>query len=208
MAKKQKHAHGDHDHEDLVVAHEHAAGHSSHGAAHGEFVSVRVAVLAVSDSRDMSTDKSGYLISEKLKQAGHVVADRKICKDDVKAIQKTVRGWAKDPEVDFVVITGGTGVTGRDVTPDAVRPLYTKHIPGFGELFRLLSYAEIGTSTIQSRADAGLVGDTLVFILPGSSGAVRLGMDKIILQQIDVRHRPCNFTELLPRIKHDPSPAR
>ena len=168
---------------------------------------VRVAVLAVSDTRDLSTDKSGAQICEKLKSAGHTVADRKICRDDFQTIQDQIKSWADDPGVDFVIVTGGTGVTGRDVTPDAIRPLYTKHVPGFGELFRFLSYSEIGSSTIQSRADAGLVGDTLVFILPGSSGAVRLGMDKIILPQIDLRHRPCNFTELLPRIRHDPSPS-
>ena len=171
-----------------------------------KFVSVRVAVLAVSDTRDLAADTSGAAVCDKLKTAGHHVADRKICRDEVKAIQKIVKAWAKDPDVDFAIVTGGTGITGRDVTPDAVRPLYTKHVPGFGELFRFLSYSQIGTSTIQSRADAGLVGNTLVFILPGSTGAVRLAMDKIILEQLDIRHRPCNFTELLPRIKHDPAP--
>lgn len=171
-----------------------------------EFVPVRVAVLAVSDSRDLSTDKSGAIIADKLIEAGHLLAERKVCKDDVKSIQKIVKAWVKDPQIDFIVVTGGTGVTGRDVTPDAVRPLYTKPVPGFGELFRFLSYSEIGSSTIQSRADAGLIGSTLVFVLPGSTGAVRLGMEKIILPQMDIRHRPCNFAELLPRIKHDPAP--
>lgn len=201
MAKKDEQH--DHDHDPARES------HSAHGAPNpASFVPVRVAVMAVSDSRDISTDKSGELICGKLKAAGHVVADRRICKDDLKTIQTVVKDWAKDPEVDFIIVTGGTGVTQRDVTPDAVRPLYSKHIPGFGELFRFLSYSEIGTSTIQSRADAGLVGDTLVFILPGSTGACRLAMEKIILDQIDIRHRPCNFTELLPRIRHDPVPAR
>ncbi|MBI4180239.1 molybdenum cofactor biosynthesis protein B [bacterium] len=171
-----------------------------------EFVPVQVAVLAVSDSRDLTTDKSGAIIADRLSQAGHLLADRAVCRDDVKAVRRVVKTWVKNPKVDFIIVTGGTGVTQRDITPDAIRPLYTKHIPGFGELFRHLSYAEIGTSTIQSRADAGLVGDTLVFVLPGSTGAVRLAMDKIILDQIDIRHRPCNFTELLPRIRHDPAP--
>lgn len=202
MAKRHVHSEHDHDHEHS----EHPPAHAAHGTTQSEFVPTRVAVLAVSDTRDLASDTSGALICGKLKDAGHIVADRKICKDDPAAIQSVVKAWAKDPGVDFVIITGGTGVTGRDVTPDAVRPLYTKHIPGFGELFRFLSYSEIGSSTIQSRADAGLVGDTLVFILPGSSGAVRLGMEKIILDQLDIRHRPCNFAELLPRIKHDPEP--
>lgn len=155
----------------------------------------------VSDTRTLETDTSGQLIAQKLVQAGHRVAERRICKDDAASIRRAVRGWAKDPKVDYVIVTGGTGVTRRDVTPDALAPLFTKHVPGFGELFRWLSYAEIGSSTIQSRADAGLVGDTLVFALPGSSGACRLGMEKIILPQLDIRHRPCNFTELLPRMK-------
>src|SRR3989338_5385774 len=179
----------------------------AHGATHDEFVPVRVAVLAVSDTRDFDSDKSGALICERLTAAGHTVADRKICKDEQAAIRRIVRGWASDPRVDFAIVTGGTGVTGRDVTPDAVRPLFTKHIPGFGELFRFLSYSEIGSSTIQSRADAGLVRDTLVFILPRSTGACRLALGKIILDQLDIRHRPCNFAELLPRIKHDPAPG-
>lgn len=183
-------------------------GHFAHGAVHTDFVPVRVAVLAVSDTRDLASDRSGDLICEKLTRAGHAVADRKICKDNLKSIQRVIRAWAKSRNVDFVIVTGGTGVTGRDVTPDAVRPLYTKPIPGFGELFRFLSYSEIGSSTIQSRADAGLVDKTLVFILPGSTGACRLAMDKIILDQLDIRHKPCNFTELLPRIKHDPAPSK
>lgn len=187
--------------------HAQGAHKSAHGSEHTAFVAVRVAVLAVSDSRDLASDTSGALICERLKEAGHTVADRKICKDDLPSIQAVVKQWASDPQVDFVIVTGGTGVTGRDVTPDALRPLYTKHIPGFGELFRFLSYGEIGSSTIQSRADSGLIGDTIVFALPGSTGACRLAMDKIILDQLDLRHRPCNFVELLPRIKHDEEPG-
>ncbi len=204
MGRNQNHDH--HDHDGPGLGRTGAPSHSAHGAEHPDFIPVRVAVLAVSDTRDIAQDRSGGLICEKLSAAGHAVADRKICRDDIPAIQTIIKSWADDPGVDFAVVTGGTGVTGRDVTPDAIRPLFTKHIPGFGELFRFLSYSEIGSSTIQSRADAGLVGDTLVFILPGSTGACRLAMDKIILDQLDIRHRPCNFTELLPRIKHDPPP--
>lgn len=184
----------------------HSHAHGPHGEIHTEFVPVNTAVLAVSDTRGLAEDKSGELISAKLRDAGHRVVERRICKDDLLEIRGIVKNWAEDRSIDFVIVTGGTGVTGRDVTPDAIRPLYTKHVPGFGELFRFLSYAEIGSSTIQSRADAGLVGGTLVFVLPGSTGACKLAMDKIILSQIDIRHRPCNFAELLPRIKHDPPP--
>jgi molybdenum cofactor biosynthesis protein B len=163
--------------------------------------SVAVAVLTVSDTRTVETDTSGKAIVDRLMQAGHCVADRKMCKDDFQAIRETIAVWIADPKVEFVIVTGGTGVTQRDVTPDAVRSLFTKPIPGFGELFRWLSYAEIGTSTIQSRADAGVCDDTIVFLLPGSTGACRLGMERIILPQLDLNHRPCNLTELLPRVK-------
>lgn len=166
-------------------------------------VSVAVAVLTVSDSRTPETDTSGDIIVERLTKAGHRLADRRLCKDDFETIRVAIAQWVADPKVEFVVVTGGTGVTQRDVTPDAVRSLYTKPIPGFGELFRWLSFSEIGTSTIQSRADAGVCGDTIVFLLPGSTGACRLGMDKIILPQLDLNHRPCNLAELLPRIKQE-----
>lgn len=126
---------------------------------------------------------------------------RAIVRDEVAAIRATLQAWIADPEVEVIISTGGTGVTPRDVTPEALAPLVSKPIPGFGELFRWLSFAEIGTSTIQSRAEAALCGTTYVFLLPGSTGAVRTAMDKILLQQLDYRHRPCNFVELLPRIR-------
>jgi molybdenum cofactor biosynthesis protein B len=168
--------------------------------------SVAVAVLTVSDSRTLETDTSGQTIVDRLTHAGHRIADRKMCQDDFQTIRATIAAWVADPKVEFVIVTGGTGVTQRDVTPDAVRSLFTKPIPGFGELFRWLSYAEIGTSTIQSRADAGVCGDTIVFLLPGSTGACRLGMEKIILPQLDLNHRSCNLAELLPRVKQELPP--
>jgi molybdopterin adenylyltransferase len=169
--------------------------------------SVAVAVLTVSDSRTPETDTSGDVIVDRLTKAGHRLAGRRLCKDDFETIRSVIAGWVADPTVEFVIVTGGTGVTQRDVTPDAVRSLFTKPIPGFGELFRWLSYGEIGTSTIQSRADAGVCGDTIVFLLPGSTGACRLGMEKIILPQLDLHHRPCNLAELLPRIKQEHPPT-
>lgn len=165
------------------------------------FVPLRVAVLTVSDTRTLETDKSGALAAEQLEAAGHRVAARVIVTDDAGKIREQVAAWIADDEVDAVITTGGTGITARDVTPDALTPLVTKPIPGFGELFRMLSYADIGTSTIQSRAEAALCSKTLVFALPGSTGAVRLAMEKIILPQLDSRTRPCNFVELLPRVK-------
>lgn len=168
---------------------------------------VAVAVLTVSDSRTPETDTSGAAIVDRLMRAGHRVADRKLCPDDYETIRETIATWVADPAVEFVIVTGGTGVTQRDVTPEAVRSLFSKPIPGFGELFRWLSFREIGTSTIQSRADAGVCGDTIVFLLPGSTGACRLGMEQIILPQLDIEHRPCNLTELLPRVKQELPPA-
>lgn len=167
---------------------------------------VAVAVLTVSDSRTQATDRSGDTIVDRLTQAGHRLADRQLCKDDFQTIRETIAAWVADPKVDFVIVTGGTGVTQRDVTPDAVRSLFTKPLPGFGELFRWLSYGEIGTSTIQSRADAGVCGDTIVFLLPGSPGACRLGLEQIILPQLDIQHRPCNLVELLPRVRDEQEP--
>ena len=168
---------------------------------------VDVAVLTVSDSRTPETDRSGDTIVDRLTQAGHRRGDRKLCTGDFHASRETIAAWAADSKIEFVIVTGGTGVTQRDVTPDAVRSLFTKPIPGFGELFRWLSYAEIGTSTIQSRADAGVCGDTIVFLLPGSTGACLLGMEKIILPQLDLNHQPCNLVELLPRIKQEHPPG-
>ena len=165
------------------------------------FVPVAVGVLTVSDTRSLADDRSGAIVVERLERAGHRVAEREIVRDDVEEIRHVLRRWIGDETVDVVIATGGTGVTRRDVTPEAMAPLVTKPIPGFGELFRWLSYAEIGTSTIQSRAEAALCETTYVFLLPGSPGAVRTAMDKILIEQLDSRHRPCNFVELLPRIK-------
>lgn len=167
------------------------------------FVALNVAVLTVSDSRTPETDTSGALIQERLEEAGHRVVAREILPDDRDGLRRRFQDWIADPGVDGVIATGGTGLTRRDVTPEAVAGLYTKPIPGFGELFRWLSYQDIGTSTIQSRAEAGVADGTLIFLLPGSTGACRLAMDRIILQQLDARHRPCNLTELLPRIRHE-----
>ncbi|MCA9715155.1 MAG: molybdenum cofactor biosynthesis protein B [Myxococcales bacterium] len=165
------------------------------------FIPVNVAVLTVSDTRTRATDRSGQLIVDRLTAAGHVIAGRFICKDDRVSIRAQLRRWIADAGVDVIITTGGTGLTPRDVTPEALAPLVSKPIPGFGELFRWLSFEEIGTSTIQSRAEAALCHQTYVFVLPGSTGAVRTAMDKILLSQLDHRHRPCNFVELLPRIR-------
>jgi molybdopterin adenylyltransferase len=170
-------------------------------AADGELIPVRVAVIAVSDTRTIEDDRSGQVIVELLEGAGHGIAAREIVPDDREVIRGALERWIDDARVDVIIATGGTGVTRRDVTPEALAPLITKPIPGFGELFRWISYQEIGTSTIQSRAEAALCGATLVFLLPGSPGGVRTAMEKIILAQLDSRQRPCNFVELLPRIR-------
>ena len=174
--------------------------------AKGPFVPLNIAVLTVSDTRTRENDSSGDLVEERLTTAGHRVAARVILKDDIEQLRAQVRAWVADKNIDAVISTGGTGLTKRDVTPEAFEPLFTKAIPGFGELFRWLSYEEIGTSTIESRAFAGVANDTLVFCLPGSTGACRTGMDKIILPQLDSTTGPCNLTEMLPRIRHDPPP--
>lgn len=170
------------------------------------FVPLNVALLTVSDTRTRENDTSGDLIQERLDAAGHKIAAREILKDDIEALRAQVRAWVADKSVDAIISTGGTGLTKRDITPEAVTPLITKPIPGFGELFRWLSYEEIGTSTIESRAFAGVADTTLLFCLPGSTGACRLGMDKIILPQLNATTAPCNLTEMLPRIRHDPAP--
>jgi molybdenum cofactor biosynthesis protein B len=172
----------------------------------GPFVPLNVAVLTVSDTRTRENDTSGDVIQERLTTAGHKIAARAILRDDVEKLREQLRDWMADKNVDAVISTGGTGLTKRDVTPEAFEPLFTKTIPGFGELFRWLSYEEIGTSTIESRAFAGVADDTLVFCLPGSTGACRTGMDKIILPQLNSTTAPCNLTEMLPRIRHDPAP--
>ncbi len=169
--------------------------------AEREFIPVRVAVLTVSDTRTPTTDVSGETVAQKLLSAGHVVAERSIVRDELSEIRAVLQRFVDDDGIEVVITTGGTGVTARDVTPEALAPLVTKPIPGFGELFRWLSYAQIGTSTIQSRAEAALCGSTYVFLLPGSPKAVQLAMDDILLPQLDIRHRPCNFVELLPRIR-------
>lgn len=168
----------------------------------GPFVPLNVAVLTVSDTRTRDNDTSGDLIEEHLKAAGHRVAARLILKDDVELLRAQLKSWIEDPGIQAIISTGGTGLTRRDVTPEAVEPLLTKPIPGFGELFRWLSYQEIGTATIESRALAGVAGDTLIFCLPGSTGACRLGMERIILPQLDSTTAPCNLAEMLPRIRH------
>ncbi|HYP87187.1 MAG TPA: molybdenum cofactor biosynthesis protein B [Polyangiaceae bacterium] len=162
---------------------------------------LRIAVLTVSDTRTLETDKSGAFIADAVQGVGHAVALRKIVPDDLGLLQSTFAALIADDTVDVVLATGGTGITARDVTPDALAPLVTKWIPGFGELFRYLSYAEIGPATIQSRAEAALCGGTLVFVLPGSTGAVKLALEKIILPQLDSRTKPCNFVDLLPRVR-------
>jgi len=164
------------------------------------FRPVRIAVLTVSDSRTPETDRSGDTLVSRLTEAGHVLADRDIVRDDIDAIRARVNGWIADPGVEVILTTGGTGVTGRDITPEAIEPLYDKPIHGFGELFRMLSYQTIGASTIQSRASAGVAGGTYVFVLPGSTGACRDAWDGILSSQLDIRHRPCNFVELMPRL--------
>ena len=172
----------------------------------GPFVPLHVAVLTVSDTRTRENDTSGDLIQELLGAAGHRVAARQILKDDIETVRAQVRSWITDKNMDVVITTGGTGLTKRDITPEALTPLITKPIPGFGELFRWFSYEEIGTATIESRAFAGVCEDTLLFCLPGSTGACRTGMDKIILLQLNAATPPCNLAEMLPRIRHDPAP--
>ena len=164
------------------------------------FLPVRIAVLTVSDTRGLAEDRSGDTLIERLGAAGHVLADRAIVRDDVAEIVARLQGWIADPAIDCVITTGGTGVTGRDVTPEAVEQVATKMIPGFGELFRWLSFAKIGTSTVQSRACACVADGTYIFALPGSTGAVKDGWDDILASQLDSRHRPCNFVELMPRL--------
>ena len=164
------------------------------------FLPVRIALLTISDTRGLAEDRSGDTLAECIAAAGHVLADRAIERDDVGAIVARLRGWIADPDIDCVITTGGTGVTGRDVTPEAVEQIATKMIPGFGELFRYLSFAKIGTSTVQSRACACVAEGTYVFALPGSTGAVKDGWDGILREQLDSRHRPCNFVELMPRL--------
>jgi len=166
-----------------------------------EFLPVQIAVLTVSDSRTLEDDRSGDTLVERLHGAGHKLAARAVVKDEVTLIVDQLREWIADEAVDVVIATGGTGVTGRDVTPEAFAQVWEKDIPGFGELFRWVSYQKIGTSTIQSRACAGLANGTYLFALPGSTGACKDAWDEILVHQLDVRFKPCNFVEMMPRLK-------
>jgi molybdenum cofactor biosynthesis protein B len=164
------------------------------------FLPLAIAVMTVSDTRTEATDKSGAYLVEQLATAGHAIAERCIVPDNIYKIRAVTSRWIADPSVQVVVTTGGTGVTGRDGTPEAIQPLLDKEIEGFGELFRMISYQEIKTSTIQSRALAGVANGTYIFCLPGSSGACRTAWEHILKDQLDARHRPCNFAELIPRL--------
>ncbi len=165
------------------------------------FHPLRIAILTVSDSRNLDDDRSGDLLVERLTTAGHALADRAIVKDDPAQIAAKLKSWIDNPEVEVVISTGGTGVTGRDITPEALERVAEKLIPGFGEMFRMVSFQKIGTSALQSRATAGVAKGTYLFALPGSTGACRDGWDEILNAQLDIRHRPCNFAELIPRLR-------
>ena len=165
------------------------------------FIPVRIAVLTVSDTRGIAEDKSGDTLSEMIRTAGHELAARDIVKDDVEAIRHRVNAWIADANIDVVISTGGTGFTGRDVTPEALRPLFEKEIDGFSTVFHMISFQKVGTSTIQSRACAGLARGTYIFCLPGSPGACKDAWNGILVHQLDNRHRPCNFVEIMPRLE-------
>ena len=165
------------------------------------FIPVRIAVLTVSDTRDLSEDKSGDTLASMIAADGHELAARALVKDDVAAIRQMVEGWIADPRIDVVISTGGTGFTGRDVTPEALKPLFEKEIDGFSVVFHMLSYEKIATSTIQSRACGGVARGTYIFCLPGSPGACKDAWNGILKYQLDNRHRPCNFVEIMPRLE-------
>jgi molybdenum cofactor biosynthesis protein B len=164
------------------------------------FIPLKIAVLTVSDTRDLADDKSGATLAERIAKAGHAVADRAIVTDDVEKIRARVKAWIADPAIDVIITTGGTGFTGRDVTPEALEPLFEKRMDGFATLFLMVSHAKIGTSAIQTRATAGVAGATYIFCLPGSPGACKDGWDDILVHQLDYRYRPCNFVEIMPRL--------
>ena len=172
------------------------------------FVPVNIAILTVSDSRKSDDDRSGDLLAGRVNDDGHNLAGRAIVTDDFDAIIDQLRKWIDDDGIDVIVSTGGTGLTGRDGTPEAFRAIFEKEIEGFGELFRYISFAKIGTSTVQSRAVAGVVGGTYLFALPGSPSACRDGWDEILRYQLDIRHRPCNFVEIMPRLAESPTQRR
>ena len=161
---------------------------------------VRIAVLTISDTRDEESDTSGHVLVERLTGAGHQLADKAIVRDDIGEIRTQVKAWTASGEVDVILTTGGTGITGRDVTPEAIEPLLDKRIEGFSVIFHLVSYQTVGLSTLQSRALAGLIDGVFIFCMPGSNGAVRDGWDKVISPQLDSRHKPCNMVELIPRL--------
>jgi molybdenum cofactor biosynthesis protein B len=165
------------------------------------FVPINIGVLTITDSRTLETDTSGKILADRLTEAGHVLAARLIVKDEVPNIVAQLNAWIDNPDVDVVITNGGTGLTGRDVTPEAFAEVCEKEIPGFGELFRWVSLKSIGTSTVQSRATAGVARGTYLFALPGSNGAVKDGWDEILKYQLDIRHTPCNFVELIPRLR-------
>ena len=166
------------------------------------FYPLRIAVLTVSDTRDEQTDKSGALIAERLQQAGHEFAGKVIIKDEVEAIRRQVKAWSDDPQVDVIISTGGTGFAPRDVTPEAVKPLFRREMDGFSALFHQASFGTVGFSTLQSRAFAGQIDDTFIFCLPGSSGACRDGWDLVLRQELDSRYRPCSLAGQIPRLRH------
>ena len=165
-----------------------------------QFIALKIAVLTVSDTRELADDKSGATLAERIAKAGHAVADRAIVTDDVEKIRARIKAWIADPSIDVIITTGGTGFTGRDVTPEAVEPLFEKRMDGFATLFLMVSHAKIGTSAIQTRATAGVAGATYIFCLPGSPGACKDAWDEILLHQLDYRYRPCNFVEIMPRL--------
>lgn len=165
-----------------------------------EFIPVRIAVLTVSDSRDMSDDRSGDILVARIEAAGHILADRMIVRDERDQVAEQLREWIAHPEVDVVISTGGTGLTGRDVTVEAHRDVYEKEIDAFGTIFTMISMQKIGTSAVQSRATGGVAGGTYLFALPGSPGACKDAWDEILKYQLDYRHQPCNFVEIMPRL--------
>ena len=165
-----------------------------------DFKPVRIALLTVSDTRTFENDTSGDLLAARIAEAGHTLADRQLLRDDVADLQACVKAWIEDPNVDVVVSTGGTGLTGRDITPEAVTPLFEKRIEGFDTVWHMVSYQSVGLSTLQSRACAGVANGTIIFCLPGSNGACKDGWDNIIRWQLDSRHKPCNLVELMPRL--------
>ena len=165
-----------------------------------QFVPLKIAVLTVSDTRVLADDKSGTTLAERIEQAGHLLAGRAIAHDDVEAIRTQLRAWIADSAIDVIITTGGTGFTGRDVTPEAAEALFEKRMEGFSTAFHMVSYPKIGSSTIQSRATAGVANATFIFCVPGSPGACRDAWDEILVHQLDYRYRPCNFVELMPRL--------